>query len=176
MKILLAEDHEDTAMVYKIALQDKGHVVVHTKTGEDCLKVYHNEFQLVTLRSDAKGRIEPFDAVILDYNMPRINGLEVAKEILAVNPHQRIIFASAYLQDMLIKSIRRLNKTVEMLNKPFSAQELVDTVEDKSIYSELQELDVNIDVLKNVNIRHEQLRDILDILKGGKKEREDKKP
>jgi CheY-like chemotaxis protein len=170
MKILLAEDHEDTAMVYKEALGDKGHIVVHTKNGEDCLKVYHNEFQLVTLHSDPKERIQPFDAVILDYNMPRMNGLEVAKEILAVNPHQRILFASAYLQDMLIESIRQLNQIVEVLNKPFSEQELIDTVEDKSIYSELKELNVNIDAIKNANLRHEQLRDILNILKKGKKQ------
>jgi DNA-binding NarL/FixJ family response regulator len=32
--------------------------------------------------------------VILDYKMPKINGMEVAKEILAINPHQRIIFSS----------------------------------------------------------------------------------
>jgi response regulator RpfG family c-di-GMP phosphodiesterase len=120
----------------------------------------------VTFHSDPEEHIQPFDAVILDYNMPRMNGLEVAKEILAVNPHQRIIFASAYLQDMLIESIRQLNQIVEILNKPFSEQELVDTVEDKSIYSELQELNLNIDELKNANFRHEQLRNILDILKG----------
>src|SRR5919106_1427833 len=137
MKILLAEGHEDTAVVYKLALQDKGHVVVHTTNGEDCLKVYHNEFQIVTFNSNPKEHIQPFDAVILDYSMPRMSGLEVAKEILAVNPHQRIIFASAYLQDKLI-------------------------------YSELKELNVNIDDIKNANLRHEQLREILDILKRGK--------
>jgi CheY-like chemotaxis protein len=169
MKILLAEDYEDTAMVYKIALQDKGHVVVHTTNGEDCLKVYHNEFQIMTLHSDPKEHIQPFDAAILDYNMPRMNGLEVAKEILAVNPHQRIIFASAYLQDMLIESLRQLNQIVEILNKPFSEQELIDTVEDKSIYSELKELNLNIDYIKNANLRHEQLRDILAILKKRKR-------
>jgi CheY-like chemotaxis protein len=175
MKILLAEDREDTAMVYKEALQDKGHVVIHTTNGEDCLKVYHNEFQIVTLHSDPEERFRPFDAVILDYNMPRMNGLEVAKEILAVNPHQRIIFASAYLQDMLTESIRQLNQIVEILNKPFSEQELIDTVENKSIYSELKELNINIDDIKNANLRHEQLRDILEVLKRGKKVPEDNK-
>ena len=42
---------------------------------------------------------QPFEAVILDYRMPQMNGMEVTKEILAVNPHQRIIFASAYIQE-----------------------------------------------------------------------------
>ena len=40
--------------------------------------------------------------------MPHINGIEVAKEILAVNPHQRIIFASAYIKDTVIDSIKNL--------------------------------------------------------------------
>jgi CheY-like chemotaxis protein len=148
------------------------HVVVHTTNGEDCLNVYHNEFQIATIHSDAREHIQPFDVVILDYNMPRMNGLEVAKEILAVNPHQRIIFASAYLQDMLLESVRQLNQIVEILNKPFSEQELIDIVEDKSMYSEQKELNVNLDHFKNANLRHEQLRDVLDILKKGKEQKE----
>ena len=99
-----------------------------------------------------------------------MNGLGVAKEILAVNPHQRIIFASAYRQDKLLESVRQLNHIVEILNKPFSEQELIDIVEDKSMYSELKELNVNLDHFKNANFRHEQLRDVLDILKKAKKQ------
>ena len=33
--------------------------------------------------------------------MPEINGLDVSKEILSINPHQRIIFASSYVNDEL---------------------------------------------------------------------------
>ena len=57
----------------------------------------------------AKNRL--FDVVLLDCNMPCINGIEVAKEILAVNPHQRIIFASAYVKDTVTDSIMNLKQS-----------------------------------------------------------------
>src|ERR687888_253165 len=91
----------------------------------------------VTLYTDISKRMQPFDAVILDYKMPKINGLEVAKEILAVNSHQRIIFASAYVKETLVDSIQQLNQVVELIQKPFGEDVLVDTIEDKQIYAEL---------------------------------------
>jgi CheY-like chemotaxis protein len=41
------------------------------------------------------------DAVDLDHKMPKKDGMDVAKEILAVNPYQRIIFASAHTMEFL---------------------------------------------------------------------------
>jgi two-component SAPR family response regulator len=63
--------------------------------------------------------------------MPDRNGLEVAKEILTINPHQRIILASAYLEHALINSIKELNAPIEVLEKPISNKRLVDTIEDR---------------------------------------------
>jgi hypothetical protein len=40
--------------------------------------------------------------------MPKINGIEVAKEILAVNPHQRIIFA-------IKETMTELKRVVELV-------------------------------------------------------------
>jgi response regulator RpfG family c-di-GMP phosphodiesterase len=114
--------------------------------------------------------IQPFDVVILDYKMPKMDGLEVAKEIFAINPHQRIIFASAYLRDTLLESVEKLNRLVEVLNKPFGRQDLIDAIEDKSIYLELQNMDIDID-LKKADLRHEQLKDTLDLLKKVKQQR-----
>src|SRR5918911_4219927 len=171
MKLLIAEDEQDTALVYKLALQDRGHQVTITNNGQDCLDVYYLELQHVTLTTDPSKHVQPFDAVILDYKMPKINGMEVAKEILAINSHQRIIFASAYVKETLIDAIQQLNQIVELMQKPFGEDALIDTIEDKEIYSELQKLNVNVSDIKAANLRHEQIREILDILKNIQKGR-----
>ena len=112
MRVLVAEDEKDTAALYKVALKVRGHQVTLTASGLDCLKVYRNELQTITLHTNAMKHVQPFDAVVLDYKMPKVNGLEVAKEILAVNPRQRIIFASGYIKDTLLESIQQLNQPV----------------------------------------------------------------
>jgi CheY-like chemotaxis protein len=165
VKVLIAEDDKDTALLFKMALEKRGHHVITTQNGEDCLKVYHEDSQDIRRKTDLSERLQPFDAVVLDYKMPRINGMEVAKEILAVNPHQRIVFASAYVKETLVDSIRQLNQVVELMQKPFGENALIDTIEDKGIYSELQKLNVNISDIKAANLRHEQIREILDILR-----------
>jgi CheY-like chemotaxis protein len=166
MKILIAEDDKDIVRLYKRALEERGHQVTITNNGKGCLDVYHKELQDITLNTDLSKHIQPFDAVILDYKMPKINGIQVVKEILAVNSHQRIIFASAYVKETLIDSIQQLNQIVELLQKPFGENELIDTIEDKEIYTELQKLNVNVEDIKTSDLRHEQLREFLEILRG----------
>src|SRR5919202_5563506 len=151
MKILLAEDDRDTATLYKKTLEERGHQVIITSNGKGCLGGYHKELRDITLNTDPSKHIQPFDAVILDYKMPRINGMEVSKEILAVNPHQRIIFASAYVKETLEGSIKQLSQDVELMQKPFGPNALIDAVEDKEIYDELRQLNVNIHFFKAAN-------------------------
>jgi CheY-like chemotaxis protein len=165
MKILIAEDEKDTATLYKKALEERGHKVTITNNGQRCLEIYHQRLQDVTSSTNLSEHIQPFDAVILDYRMPKINGMQVAKEILAVNSHQRIIFASAYVKETLMDAIHQLNRIVELVQKPFGQDVLIDAIEDKEIYSKLQELNISIDDIKAANFRHEQLTKILDILK-----------
>lgn len=169
VKVLIAEDERDTALLFKMALEKRGHQVITTQNGEECLKVYHEESQVIRLKTNLSERLQPFDAVVLDYKMPRINGMEVAKEILAVNPHQRIIFASAYVKETLVDSIKQLNQVVELMQKPFGEKALIDTIEDRGIYSELQKLNVDISDIKAANLRHEQITKILDILRNAQR-------
>jgi DNA-binding response OmpR family regulator len=168
MKLLVGEDHYDTSVIYKTALEDRGHEVRIEYNGEDSLKNYQEELQKVTINTDPSEHIQPYHSVILDYKMPKINGIEVGKEILAVNPRQRIIFASAYPltnESIINETVEGIRPNVDILRKPFTQQTLVDKIENKETYAELQKLNVDIDCIKAADFRQDQLRDMLRILK-----------
>jgi DNA-binding NtrC family response regulator len=82
----------------------------------------------------------PYDVVILDYRMPKKDGIDVAKEILKMNPKQRIIFASAYLKDTLLESWSTLGQVVELLPKPFDIDVLTNTIEDTAGKARLERM------------------------------------
>jgi CheY-like chemotaxis protein len=175
LNILIAEDESDIAILYKTVLEKRKHTATITTNGEECLRAYHevcqiNRFSSEQHSSTQSGPIHltknpPFDVVILDCKMPQMNGIEVAKEILAVNPHQRIIFASAYIKDTVIDSIKNLKQAMmESVQKPFEIKRLIDLIEDKMVYQELKRLNVDIDIIKAVNPTHEQISDLLERL------------
>ena len=89
----------------------------------------------------------------------------LVSEILAVNPHQRIIFVSAYVKETLQDSVKQLHQIVELMQKPITINELIDTVEDKDVYNELKKLNVDLDVIKAANPTHEQIIDLLERLR-----------
>jgi two-component system, chemotaxis family, chemotaxis protein CheY len=164
MKILIAEDEPDIAMQYELALKDRKHEVVVTHDGEQCLDAFYQELEKHEPAHNSKMK-SPFDAVILDYRMPKKDGMEVAKEILAIEPKQRILFASAYVLETLVDSVKNLQQVVELIQKPFELDPFVDLIEDKGIYSELEKLNVNAKEIKDLNPTHQQVQDLLEGLK-----------
>ena len=197
MQVLIAEDDPDIAALYKKALERRSHSATITSNGEDCLKMYldalHNMTFGVSSPSSSMSDIQrtnldpslssgsnlfrsvnrsaPYDVVILDYSMPSINGMEVAKEILAINLHQRVIFASSYVKETLEHSIKDLKQVVELIQKPFSLNKLVDIIEDKGVYEHLRTLNIDVDLVKAANPSHEQILDLLERLKRIQKHR-----
>lgn len=168
-RILIAEDDEDTALTYKMALKDAGYEAKIVDNGEDCAKIYLEKFQEFRLLKSKKTAVhpydQPFEVVILDYRMPRMDGLQVAKEILTINPRQRIIFASAYVKETLKDSVKGLKQVVELLQKPFSSQILVDMIRDKQVYKQLKRYKVDTKMLQKAELTHEQLMELLNIMK-----------
>ena len=138
MKILIAEDDRDIALVYRIALQNRNHHVVITDNGEDCLTIYREELNRMGCLDKNKQHV--FDVVILDYKMPRLNGIEVAKEITRINPKQRIIIVSAYVKETFFRSVKELGHHVELVQKPFNIDTLIERIESKQYHYESKAL------------------------------------
>ncbi len=162
MRILIAEDEIDTAMQYKIALEDRNHTVVLAVDGDECLSIYKKTMNDNNSMYNNNGYIQSvFDVVVLDYRMPKTNGMKVAKEILALNPRQRIIFASAYVKETLFDSIKQLRHVVELIQKPFELDTLINMIEDENIYKKIQELNEYLKELDDFDITQEQVEDLL---------------
>ncbi len=159
MDVLIAEDEQDLLDQYKMALEENGHKVTTCINGQLCLQVYQSEAGGHGEESETR-----FGAVVLDYQMPQKNGIETAREILSINPHQRIIFASGYIQETFLDSIKQLGQVTEIMKKPFSLQALVDTIEDREIYSELEKLNVDVTAIKELNPSHAQIKAYFDVL------------
>lgn len=97
--------------------------------GEECLRIYNEKFKEITVAMNSYD--QPFDILILDYKMPNIDGFEVAKRIISINPRQRIILASAYGKDIFEDAAEYFNLPIDILQKPFSRMQLIGLVEKK---------------------------------------------
>lgn len=165
MNVLVAEDDPVMTSLYRIALEAKGHHVKITQDGEECIRVYKEAFDNLVASGKKPSKYEPFDVVVLDYRMPKVDGLEAAKAILALNRNQRIVFASAFVKETLKDSVRHLEQIVELIQKPFEPKVLVDLVEDTSATRELEEINKLVADISTTSPDDEQINELLGILK-----------
>ena len=80
-KILLVDDEEGIHLLYREELEEEGYEVHSALTGEDALE---------------KLKIISPDLVILDINMPGMNGIEVLRQMKEMNPKLPVVLSSAY--------------------------------------------------------------------------------
>jgi two-component system, chemotaxis family, chemotaxis protein CheY len=164
MKILIAEDESSIRLQYHIVLQERGHEVISTENGRACIEAY--KMALNVRHSESQSGRPPFDLVILDYRMPEVDGLAAAKKILRLSPNQRIMFASAHVAETLKEATKDLRQIVELLQKPFGLDQLVEAVEDFEVYRQLASLNIGVKELKDHNL---SLTELVDLLAGVKK-------
>lgn len=131
---------------------------------KECLNKYKSELeQAIVASRGKKGQFSiamPFDAVVLNHRVSDTDGIQVAKEILLLHPAQRVVFISesaiftAELQN-------EFGKTVDITQKPLVPEALIELLENSEIYHALEKMGVNVQKLREGNLHHFQLSDLL---------------
>lgn len=139
MRLLIVDDEPHLLELYQDWLKLDNRHVITAENGQKCLEIYQKEHAY----SKTNHLEDYFDVVILDHNMPVLNGLQTAIEILKINPHQRIIFASGYIEKIVSESLMQFNKAIEVIKKPFSIEALDDMINNKTLLDKLEEINSN---------------------------------
>jgi CheY-like chemotaxis protein len=135
MRVLIADDEIEILGLYKAFLEGKGREVTTATDGRKCVDAYK--------RFNQNESENYFDVVILDQKMPFMTGLQAAVEILDINPHQKIIFASGYLEKTLLEVLAKLNKAIAVIEKPFSLDVLDYMINNSEIFERLEKININ---------------------------------
>ena len=136
MRLLIADDEPAILELYKSYLETKGYEVTATTDGRKCVDAYK---RISNIQQDRNY----FDVIILDHKMPIMTGLQAAVEILEINPQQRIIFASGYLERTLLEILTKLNRAIAVIEKPFSLDVLNHMINNVAIFEGLERININ---------------------------------
>lgn len=108
MKLLLVEDEEELSAIVAKGLRKRGYAVDTAYDGEEALACYE---------------INEYDLIILDLNLPKLDGLEVLQEIRAHDTAMKVLILSA--RSRIEDRVRGLDCGAnDYLIKPFDFMEL----------------------------------------------------
>lgn len=115
IRILVVDDDPGVRMFVRRALEPEGYAVEEASDGAECLRMV---------------RRSPPDLIILDLYMPEKDGLEVLRELRAMQPAPRLITMSGGgpTYDMTILQSARFLGAPSALLKPFSVADLLHVV------------------------------------------------
>jgi CheY-like chemotaxis protein len=111
-KILLVDDDPDITLAFKVGLEDDGSFDVYTNTDPlEALSNFKPHF---------------YDLLLLDINMPKMNGFELCRRILELDVNVRTCFITA--GDTNIEALREVYPTLSIgcfIKKPVTIECLV---------------------------------------------------
>ena len=114
VKIFIVDDDQSLQRLYTLILKEAGFEIIDTAfNGKIAVEKYNN-------------LEEKPEIVLMDHRMPIKNGLDAMTEILHINNHVKIIFASA---DISIKQKALSLGACAFLDKPFNMRKLLSIIQ-----------------------------------------------
>jgi hypothetical protein len=78
---------------------------------------------------------------------------------------------SKVYQSIAKKSSEEAKSSIAILQKPVAVHRVLDIIELKEVYSELEKMHVDTDAIRRANFRHEQILNILNVVSNAKSAR-----
>jgi CheY-like chemotaxis protein len=113
LHILVVDDEDGARDTTCAMLQSKGFTVDAAHSGEEGLR---------RLREENGAH----DVLVLDMTMPKMDGMEMYREIAGVWPDLKVLFVSGFTASGRLDALP--SGRVAFLNKPFGAEELLEAV------------------------------------------------
>jgi len=111
LRVMLTDDDDSVARVIGRIIERVGHACVRYRDGQEAWEAVNTP------------GAEPFDVMILDMNMPRMHGLDLASRLREAKVPGRIVIMSGRITDENLGEIKRLGIT-DVITKPVSLETL----------------------------------------------------
>lgn len=106
MRVLIADDQMGVATALATLVRKLNHEVIDVVTSG-----------IAAIRSY---RMNKPDVVLMDYMMPRLNGVTACRQILSQNPSARIVIVSAHVEHLQLAG----TGAIASVSKPFAPDEI----------------------------------------------------
>ncbi len=115
LRVLLVEDEELVAELFAETLLEDGHDVVTAGDGEEALALFH----------EAKAQGRPYDVVVTDMRMPRMDGMTLTIRLRKERPKLPVVVVSGYAPPEQFSALSaRQGGPLVLLPKPVSLSRL----------------------------------------------------
>lgn len=113
--ILLVEDDESVRRVARRILEARGYDIIEAANGPDALAI-------------CETRRDPIDLLLTDVVMPEMDGRELARLVRRLRPELRGVLSMSGYPKVAAGDAPRLSGDEALLRKPFTAEELLESV------------------------------------------------
>jgi two-component system, sensor histidine kinase and response regulator len=132
-KILVVDDEPDIALILKLYLEEAGYSITRAKDGESCLAILANE---------------PFSLVLLDINLPQMNGIEVLEKIMEIDRDISVLMMTGNGSESMAVKCMKIGAH-DYFAKPFSLEDVLHRVEQALEYKEIIKAKKRLEQEKN---------------------------
>jgi signal transduction histidine kinase len=132
-KILIVDDEPDIALILKLYLEEAGYSISRAKDGETCLRMLAKV---------------PYNLVLLDINLPKMNGIEVLEQIMQINSDIAVLMMTGNGSESMAVKCMKIGAQ-DYFAKPFSLEDVLHRVEQALSYKAMVQAKKRLEQEKN---------------------------